>query len=124
MNEQRRTAQIESVQRFDFEGASIGRQMHQHSAQKRDAGERQLADVSPTFEAMKRCIDVRPRIRDHLDAADVKLGFIAVPFARIGAGEIVGDHRSREARISDHAGFNPVTEVNQLHGSSVMRGRR
>ena len=81
---------------------------------------------------MERAVDVRARVRDHGDLADVELGLAAVVRARLRAAQMIADDRRRQALVGDHAVFDRVTEIDQLHcavhgitsGSLVRRHHR
>jgi len=54
-------------------------------------------------------------VGDHVDATDVKLRVTAVALARGLAREPVANLRLRQPGIRDHAGFDRVTEVDEMH---------
>src|SRR5688572_9073333 len=62
---------------------------------------------------MKRTVDVGPRIRDHLDFANLKLGPGRILGSRCLTTEPVTDDRSRESLIRDHTVLDSVTDIDQ-----------
>jgi hypothetical protein len=125
MNEERGAAKIERRHVVDLERAFARRQVHEHTAQVRDAGQRQLADVRSILEAVERRVDVGAGVRDHLDPSDVKLGLAAVTLARRRTGEMVRDYGAGQAGVREHAVLDRMAEVHQLrrHASIVSQPR-
>src|SRR6185503_10048741 len=72
-------------------------------------------EISPARVSMKRAVEIRPRICNHLDLSDVKLCARGVTTARVLACEIVADHGCRQTFVSDHPMFNRVRNIHQLH---------
>src|ERR671939_853139 len=62
---------------------------------------------------MKRRVYVRPRIRHHLDPADMKLRPFGIMLARCLAAEKVGDHRRGQPPVSNHAVFHVVAHIDE-----------
>jgi hypothetical protein len=77
-----------------------------HQARQRHSGQ-----VGAVAEAMERCVQVRPGVRDHRDASDLELRARRVPAAGVGARQMVGDLRTRQPRIGGHPGHDDVAEI-------------
>src|SRR5687767_2666562 len=70
---------------------------------------------------MRRRVDVRSCIGNHLDPSDLKLRLAAVTLAGIRAREMVGNHRGREARVGDHPVLDGMVEIDELHRDWVRQ---
>jgi len=63
---------------------------------------------------MKRTVEVRAGVRDHLDLADLKLCTWSVMLFRLFATEKVTDDRRRQTFVSDQAVLDRVAKINEL----------
>src|SRR5690606_33594537 len=81
--------------------------------------QRQLGEVLPVRIAVERGVDVRPRVAHHLNPTDVEGGALSVMSLRSLPAEVVGDDRTRQARIGHHPVLHHVTQIDQPpHGPS------
>ena len=75
--------------------------------------ERIVPDILPTVVAMKRGIDVRARVRQHLDFAHLERRAGTVTDARRVARQPIAYHRTRETGVGDHAVLDRVAQVDE-----------
>src|SRR5688500_6449478 len=73
---------------------------------------------------MKRTVDVGPRVRDHLDFANLELGTGRILCSRCLTTEPVTDDRRRESFIRDHAVLDGVTDIDQPLRHQLLAGPR
>jgi len=86
-------------------------EVHDDGVDIRDRAHFETGDVMAVCIPMERRIDVRTRVRDHRDAADLKLGARRVERARIDAAQMIADQWRGQALVRDHAVFDRVAEV-------------
>ena len=72
---------------------------------------------------MKWTIDIRARIRDHLDLADLKFCAGCVACARGFAAQVITNDGSRQSLVGDQAIIDSMTQVNVVcrTGSWIVR---
>src|SRR2546430_12438899 len=83
--------------------------------------ERIVPDILPAVVPMKRSIDVRPRVRQHLDLAHLEGRAGTVTDARRVARQPIAYHRSRETRVGDHAVLDRVAQVDEAGAGPLAR---
>src|ERR1043165_6143222 len=74
----------------------------------------ETGEVLPTRIPVKRAIEIRSRMRYHLDLADMKLRPGRVTSGRIFTTEKIANHGRRQTFVGDHPVLNRVTYINQL----------
>lgn len=81
----------------------------------------------PISVAMERTIDVRARVRDHLELSDVELSSCRIMGTRRFAAEIIANDWRGQAFISQHAALNRVTQIDEafpgVHDSRIAPRR-
>ena len=65
---------------------------------------------------MEGAVDVRPRVRDHLDLADLEFRSFGVTRARGFAAEIIANDRRGQTFVGDHAVLDGVAQVDEACG--------
>src|SRR5438552_4038546 len=75
--------------------------------------ERVVPDILPAVVAVKRGIDVCPRVREHLDLADLEGGAGSVAAARRVARQPIADRGGGETGVGDHPVLDGVAEIDQ-----------
>ena len=74
--------------------------------------------------SMVGSVEVRPRVRDHVDAPDLKLRPWRVDAPRRLARHVVADDRRRQSLVRDHSALDRVTEIDaamSAHHSAFRR---
>src|SRR5688572_23779426 len=71
------------------------RNAHHETVQLRNRFQWQLGEILSVLVTMKRAVDVRACVRDHLDLPDLELGSRRILRTRSLAGHPVADHWSR-----------------------------
>ncbi len=79
----------------------------------REPLQRQFRQVEAVREAMKWGVEVRPGVRDHIDAADVELGAGRVHLPRRFAREEVAHERRGQPLVRHHPALDDVAHVDQ-----------
>ncbi len=116
--------------RREFDGEPVDRPIAALGRADDDAIEigqrfqRKLGEVLSMRVAMKRTIDVRSRVRDHLDLADLEFRPFGVTRAGCLAAEIIADDRRGESFVGDHAVLDGVAQVDEAGGFGRRIGHR
>src|ERR1043166_7424059 len=113
MDQHRLTVHID-LTKCVFSDFSAATATHHHAIEIRQRVEIETREILPTRVSVKRAIEIRSRIRDHLDFPDVKLRSRRGTSRRIFATEVIANHRRRQTFVSDHPVLNRVTHINQL----------
>jgi hypothetical protein len=87
----------------------------------RNRFERQASEIRLAFEPVRRRVEVRAGVRDHLDPADVELGPRRVGSPRVRARQVIADDGRREAGVGDETVVDGVREVDEGHGCVPLR---
>ena len=77
-------------------------------------------EILATRIAVKRTVEIRARVGDHLDLADVKLRSRRVASFGIFTTEIVADHRRGQTFVRDHSVLDGVRHINQLELRDII----
>ena len=67
------------------------------------------AELTP----MEGRINIRPRVRDHLDLANVEFRTASIMGSRSFAAQVVADDRRRQAFVGHHPVFHSVAQIDQ-----------
>src|SRR5260221_7253322 len=64
---------------------------------------------------MKRVVEICSCVGDHLDFANLKLGYFGVELSRGFAAKIIADDRRGQAFVGDHSIFDHVAKIDQVY---------
>jgi hypothetical protein len=96
-----------------------------HAVEIRQRFQFQLREIVAMSITMERTVDIRARVRDHLDLADLEFGSGCVLGARSFATQVIANDRHGQAFVSYHPVLDGVTEVDQLRvGGAVGHSGR
>src|SRR5689334_7414237 len=87
---------------------------HDHAVEIRTRVDINTREILPARVPVKRAVEIRSRIRHHLDLHDMKLRPGRVMRGRIFTTEEIADHRRGQTFVSDHPVLDRVTHINQL----------
>ena len=87
--------------------------LHHHPVKVGDQVEGEPCQVEAVRETMERDIEIGAGVGDHVDPPDAERGPLLVAADRVGAGEVLGDDRARQAGIGDHSVFDWMGEVDE-----------
>jgi len=104
-------AKIQLVEAIGSYGGDVVVDPDDYALDRRQVLQRQLGNVDAVCITVKRTVDVRPRIGDHLDLSNLEFGSRLVPRSRIDATEPIADNRRREVLVSDHSVFDDVAQI-------------
>lgn len=70
---------------------------------------------------MERAVEIRTRVRHHVDASNIKLCALRVEFERCLEGEVIAKQRRRQPAVENHAMLDDVSEVDETHDGYSRR---